>query len=140
MSSQVLSKVRPQSRLVVFGVWWISRASAIFQWTRFGTSSFTLAGSHSTWCPDIQACTAMPFLLSHLFTVALCLVSHFLRVLPLSPMYTYCTLHRVRRKQLLSCLVQGWAASRAVELLASCPCNHKSLGSQGGSKHVQSSP
>ena len=54
----------------------------ILLWARFGTTSFTLADSHSTWCPEFQACTAMPFLLSHFFTAALCSVSCFLGVLP----------------------------------------------------------
>ena len=30
------------------------RASAILLWERLGTTSFTLAHSHSTWCPEFQ--------------------------------------------------------------------------------------
>ena len=66
----------------MFAVWWMWRASAILLWERFGTNSFTLANAQSTWCPDFQACTAMPFIWSCFFTVAFCSVSRFLRVLP----------------------------------------------------------
>ena len=49
--TQILIKVKPQSRFVVFGVRWICRASTILLWARFGATSFTLADSRSTWCP-----------------------------------------------------------------------------------------
>ena len=87
--NQILSKVKLQSRFVVFGARWICRASTILLWVRFGATSFTLADSHSTWCPDFQACTAMPIFWPHFLTAALCLVSRFLKVLPISPMYTW---------------------------------------------------
>ena len=86
---QILSKVKSQSRFLVFGVRWICRASTILLWARFGATSFTLADSHSTWCPDFQVCTAMPFFSSHFFTAARCSVSRFHTVLPVSPMYTW---------------------------------------------------
>ena len=41
--NQIPSKVKLQSRVVMFGVQWICRASTILLWARFGATSFTLA-------------------------------------------------------------------------------------------------
>ena len=86
---QIGFNISPQSRFVVLACFWISIASNTLLLQYLGSCSKTLASSQSTQCCCSDTCTAIPFLVSHLRTAALCSTKLFCRFLPVSPMYTF---------------------------------------------------
>ena len=65
-------RISPVSKLLVLLLSWMSMASCTFLFIRWLSFALTLAASQSTLCPLCCACTAIPFLLSFLFTAYWC--------------------------------------------------------------------